>query len=137
MNTVQTAKPFRGIGAFFAMSLDVFVAMFKPPFARQEFLVAVMVYRPGVASTDVDVGDSPSQCWWSSRSTSCWWSSVRPITPVWVPPKGRSTCPPSLQSDARIRTVTQTYEITRTAVGFVVSNPGVSTSKSFTIRVAC
>jgi hypothetical protein len=44
---------------------------------------------------------------------------------------------PSLQGDARIRTVTQTYEITRTAVGFVVSNPGVSASKSFTIRVAC
>jgi phospholipid/cholesterol/gamma-HCH transport system permease protein len=31
-------KPFRGIGGFFAMSLDTFVLMFKPPFAWREFL---------------------------------------------------------------------------------------------------
>jgi phospholipid/cholesterol/gamma-HCH transport system permease protein len=33
------AKPLRGVGGFFAMSLDAFVLMFKPPFAWREFLV--------------------------------------------------------------------------------------------------
>lgn len=31
-------KPLRGVGGFFAMSLDTFVLMFKPPFAWREFL---------------------------------------------------------------------------------------------------
>jgi phospholipid/cholesterol/gamma-HCH transport system permease protein len=31
-------RPFRAIGDFFAMSLDTFVLMFKPPFAWREFL---------------------------------------------------------------------------------------------------
>jgi phospholipid/cholesterol/gamma-HCH transport system permease protein len=34
-------KPIRGIGDFFAMALDVFVAMFTPPFAWREFLEQV------------------------------------------------------------------------------------------------
>jgi phospholipid/cholesterol/gamma-HCH transport system permease protein len=32
------AKPLRGVGGFFAMSLDTFVAMVRPPFALREFL---------------------------------------------------------------------------------------------------
>jgi len=32
------AKPVRGFGGFYAMALDTFVAMFKPPFAWREFL---------------------------------------------------------------------------------------------------
>lgn len=32
-------RPFRGVGGFFAMSLDTFVLMFKPPFAWREFLI--------------------------------------------------------------------------------------------------
>ncbi len=36
----QTAtKPVRAIGGFFAMSLDTFVLMFKPPFAWKEYIV--------------------------------------------------------------------------------------------------
>ena len=33
------AKPVRSVGGFFAMSLDTFVAMFKPPFAWREFIL--------------------------------------------------------------------------------------------------
>ncbi|CAJ1511090.1 MlaE family ABC transporter permease [[Mycobacterium] burgundiense] len=36
--TDSLTRPFRGIGAFFAMSADTFVLMFKPPFAWREFL---------------------------------------------------------------------------------------------------
>lgn len=32
-------KPVRSIGGFFAMALDTFVAMFKPPFAWREFIL--------------------------------------------------------------------------------------------------
>jgi phospholipid/cholesterol/gamma-HCH transport system permease protein len=35
----SAAKPIRAIGDFFAMSLDTFVLMFKPPFAWREFLL--------------------------------------------------------------------------------------------------
>src|SRR5947208_738026 len=34
-------KPVRAIGGFFAMSLDTFVMMFKPPFAWREFLIQI------------------------------------------------------------------------------------------------
>ncbi|BBZ59126.1 MlaE family ABC transporter permease [Mycolicibacterium monacense] len=33
------AKPMRALGGFFAMSLDAFVQMFRPPFAWREFLL--------------------------------------------------------------------------------------------------
>ncbi len=33
------AKPIRSVGGFFAMSLDTFVLMFKPPFAWREFIL--------------------------------------------------------------------------------------------------
>ncbi len=33
------AKPVRSVGGFFAMALDTFVAMFKPPFAWREFIL--------------------------------------------------------------------------------------------------
>ena len=33
------AKPVRAVGGFFAMALDTFVAMFKPPFAWREFIL--------------------------------------------------------------------------------------------------
>jgi phospholipid/cholesterol/gamma-HCH transport system permease protein len=33
------SKPMRGVGGFFAMSLDTFVLMFKPPFAWREYLL--------------------------------------------------------------------------------------------------
>lgn len=36
--TDDLLRPFRGIGAFFAMCVDTFVQMFKPPFAWREFL---------------------------------------------------------------------------------------------------
>lgn len=36
--TDSLIRPFRGVGAFFAMSADTFVLMFKPPFAWREFL---------------------------------------------------------------------------------------------------
>lgn len=40
MVTAETfAKPVRSIGGFFAMSLDTFVAMFRPPFAWREFIL--------------------------------------------------------------------------------------------------
>src|SRR5215468_6107981 len=32
------AKPVRGFGGFYAMALDTFVAMFRPPFAWREFI---------------------------------------------------------------------------------------------------
>ena len=32
-------KPVRAVGGFFAMALDTFVAMFRPPFAWREFLL--------------------------------------------------------------------------------------------------
>lgn len=32
------AKPVRGFGGFYAMALDTFVQMFKPPFAWREFI---------------------------------------------------------------------------------------------------
>lgn len=35
----KAAKPVRAVGGFFAMSLDTFVLMFKPPFALREFLL--------------------------------------------------------------------------------------------------
>lgn len=40
MTTVESAalRPLRGVGGFFAMALDTFVAMVKPPFAWREFL---------------------------------------------------------------------------------------------------
>src|SRR4029453_16804965 len=31
-------KPVRGFGGFYAMALDTFVAMFRPPFAWREFI---------------------------------------------------------------------------------------------------
>ena len=37
LNTVAV-KPLRGVGGFFAFSMDTFVTMFKPPFAWREFL---------------------------------------------------------------------------------------------------
>jgi len=33
------AKPWSALGAFFAMSLDTFVAMVKPPFAWREYVL--------------------------------------------------------------------------------------------------
>src|SRR6202045_4084561 len=33
------AKPIRAMGGFFAMSLDPFVVMFKPPFAWKEYIL--------------------------------------------------------------------------------------------------
>lgn len=33
------AKPVRAIGGFFAMSLDIFVLMFRPPFAWREYII--------------------------------------------------------------------------------------------------
>jgi phospholipid/cholesterol/gamma-HCH transport system permease protein len=35
----SAAKPLRGIGEFFAMSLDTFVQMFRPPWAWREFIL--------------------------------------------------------------------------------------------------
>ena len=35
---MRSCKPVRAIGGFFAMSLDTFVLMFKPPFAWREYL---------------------------------------------------------------------------------------------------
>ncbi|HUL99519.1 MAG TPA: ABC transporter permease, partial [Mycobacterium sp.] len=32
-------KPVRAIGGFYAMTLDIFMLMFKPPFAWREFLL--------------------------------------------------------------------------------------------------
>src|SRR5246127_5991279 len=38
MATLSAAKPVRAMGGFFAMSLDTFVQMFKPPFAWREYI---------------------------------------------------------------------------------------------------
>jgi phospholipid/cholesterol/gamma-HCH transport system permease protein len=38
LSATAAATPFRGIGGFFAMALDTFVLMFKPPFAWREYL---------------------------------------------------------------------------------------------------
>jgi phospholipid/cholesterol/gamma-HCH transport system permease protein len=35
----SAAKPLRGLGAFFAMALDTFICMFRPPFAWREYLL--------------------------------------------------------------------------------------------------
>lgn len=39
MTSPSVAKPVRAAGDFFAMSMDAFVLMFKPPFAWREFLL--------------------------------------------------------------------------------------------------
>ncbi|MDT5243100.1 MAG: phospholipid/cholesterol/gamma-HCH transport system permease protein, partial [Mycobacterium sp.] len=39
MATILGSKPIRGLGGFFAMSLDTFVQMFKPPFAWKEYVL--------------------------------------------------------------------------------------------------
>ncbi|MBS1694060.1 MAG: ABC transporter permease [Actinobacteria bacterium] len=38
MNLRTAGKPIRGLGEFFAMSLDTFVQMFRPPFAWREYV---------------------------------------------------------------------------------------------------
>lgn len=46
------AKPVRSVGGFFAMTLDTFVAMFKPPFAWREFILqAWFVARVSIVPT--------------------------------------------------------------------------------------
>jgi len=46
------AKPIRAVGGFFAMTLDTFVQIFKPPFAWREFLLqAWFVARVSVVPT--------------------------------------------------------------------------------------
>lgn len=52
----QAAKPVRAIGDFFAMSLDTFMAAFRPPFAWREYLlqcwfVARVSTLPGILMT--------------------------------------------------------------------------------------
>jgi len=39
VSTQSVAKPVRGVGEFFAMSLDTFVQMFRPPWAWREFIL--------------------------------------------------------------------------------------------------
>lgn len=39
VNMQSVGKPLRGVGEFFAMTLDTFVQMFKPPWAWREFIV--------------------------------------------------------------------------------------------------
>jgi phospholipid/cholesterol/gamma-HCH transport system permease protein len=39
MTTFQVGKPARALGGFFAMCLDTFVCMFRPPWAWREFLL--------------------------------------------------------------------------------------------------
>jgi len=39
MATLSAAKPFRAMGGFFAMSLDTFIVMGKPPFAWKEYVL--------------------------------------------------------------------------------------------------
>ena len=39
VSTYLGAKPVRAMGGFFAMSLDTFVQMFKPPFAWKEYVL--------------------------------------------------------------------------------------------------
>lgn len=38
ITVTEALTPLRNIGGFFAFSLDVFVAMLRPPFAWREFL---------------------------------------------------------------------------------------------------
>ena len=38
-SSTKAGKPFGAVGSFFAMSMDVFVLMFRPPFAWREFLL--------------------------------------------------------------------------------------------------
>jgi phospholipid/cholesterol/gamma-HCH transport system permease protein len=38
ISTYTLSKPVRGVGGFFAMSVDTFIVMFKPPFAWREYL---------------------------------------------------------------------------------------------------
>lgn len=46
------AKPVRAIGGFYAMTLDTFILMFKPPFAWREFLIqAWFVARVSIIPT--------------------------------------------------------------------------------------
>lgn len=46
------SKPVRSIGDFFAMSLDTFIAMFRPPFAWREFILqAWFVARVSIVPT--------------------------------------------------------------------------------------
>ena len=39
VSTHMAIKPVRAMGGFFAMSLDTFVQMFKPPFAWKEYIL--------------------------------------------------------------------------------------------------
>ena len=39
VSTYTATKPVRAMGGFFAMSLDTFVQMFKPPFAWKEYIL--------------------------------------------------------------------------------------------------
>ena len=39
MTSLNAVKPVRVIGGFFAMAMDTFVLMFRPPFAWREFLL--------------------------------------------------------------------------------------------------
>src|SRR6478752_8871098 len=46
------AKPLRGFGGFYAMALDTFVQMFKPPFAWREFISqSLFVARVSIVPT--------------------------------------------------------------------------------------
>ena len=46
------AKPVRAVGGFYAMALDTFVLMFKPPFAWREFILqAWFVARVSIVPT--------------------------------------------------------------------------------------
>src|SRR4029078_10994163 len=45
--SAQTAtRPVRAVGGFFAMSLDTFVSMFRPPFAWREYLAQCWFVAP-------------------------------------------------------------------------------------------
>ena len=64
------AKPVRAMGGFFALSLDTFVMMFKPPFAWKEYIlqswfVARVSVLPALMLT------MPYRCFWYLRSTFC------------------------------------------------------------------
>jgi len=50
--TTTIQRPFRGVGGFFALSLDTFVAIVRPPFAWREFLLqAWFVARVSIVPT--------------------------------------------------------------------------------------
>ena len=68
---VWVAKPVRAVGGFFAMSLDTFVLMFKPPFAWREFLLQSWFVARVSMLADADAGDPVHGACWSSPSTSC------------------------------------------------------------------